>query len=125
MPAFPCMLSEYTKAEEQHISTIAESINWADPSLTLTYGAETMQDISRFADSLLSRVQAKNAGEIGDTLTTLMVQVKDVDVTDITRSPSLLESLPFVGSFFHSARRTVAKFQTLAAPGGSRHRQAG
>ena len=45
-------------AEEQRIASIADSINLADPSLTVTYGTEAMQGISRFADDLLSRVQA-------------------------------------------------------------------
>lgn len=34
-------------AEEQRIASIADSINLADPSLTVTYGTEAMQGISR------------------------------------------------------------------------------
>ena len=69
-------------AEEQRIASIADSINLADPSLTVTYGTEAMQGISRFADDLLSRVQAKDSGELGESLTNLMLKVKDVNVSD-------------------------------------------
>ena len=89
-------------AEEQRIASIADSINLADPSLTVTYGTEAMQGISRFADDLLSRVQAKDSGELGESLTNLMLKVKDVNVSEV------------MGSLFSSAKRTVAKFNTLS-----------
>ena len=98
-------------AEEQRIASIADSINLADPSLTVTYGTEAMQGISRFADDLLSRVQAKDSGELGESLTNLMLKVKDVNVSEVMGSPG---SLPLVGSLFSSAKRTVAKFNTLS-----------
>lgn len=111
-PAVPA--TPATAIDEGRIAHISETINLADPSLTVTFGAETMQNISHFADDLLARVQAKDSGELGETLTSLMVQVKDVDVSEVTREPSLLQSLPLVGSLFNSAKRTVAKFKTLA-----------
>ena len=101
-------------AEEQRIASIADSINLADPSLTVTYGTEAMQGISRFADDLLSRVQAKDSGELGESLTNLMLKVKDVNVSEVMGSPGFLQSLPLVGSLFSSAKRTVAKFNTLS-----------
>ena len=72
-------------AEEQRIASIADSINLADPSLTVTYGTEAMQGISRFADDLLSRVQAKDSGELGESLTNLMLKVKDVNVSEVMK----------------------------------------
>ena len=103
-------------AEEQRIASIADSINLADPSLTVTYGTEAMQGISRFADDLLSRVQAKDSGELGESLTNLMLKVKDVNAAhaEVMGSPGFLQSLPLVGSLFSSAKRTVAKFNTLS-----------
>lgn len=76
-------------AEEQRIASIADSINLADPSLTVTYGTEAMQGISRFADDLLSRVQAKDSGELGESLTNLMLKVKDVNVSEVMGSPGV------------------------------------
>ena len=101
-------------AEEQRIASIGDSIYLADPSLTVTYGTEAMQGISRFADDLLSRVQAKDSGELGESLTNLMLKVKDVNVSEVMGSPGFLQSLPLVGSLFSSAKRTVAKFNTLS-----------
>ena len=102
-------------AEQARVRELTASINLDDPALTLTYGAETMNGISRFADDLLGRVRAKDAGPVGDTLTDLLVKVKDADLSAISDGrQGFLERLPVVGSLFSSARRSVAKFDTLA-----------
>ena len=99
---------------ERRVADIANAINLADPTLMVTYGTQTMQDISRFADDLLSRVQSKDSGEVGETLTNLMVRVKDIDVSEMGKKPGFLERIPFVGSLFNSVERTVASFKTLS-----------
>ena len=94
---------------------LAESIDLRDPGLSITYGAKTMTDISKFADDLLGRVRAKDAGPVGETLTELLVKVKDLDLTELNRDkPGFFESLPVIGSLFNSVERNVAKFDTLA-----------
>ncbi len=99
---------------EENILQIAKNINLADPSLDVTFGTKTMQGISRFADDLLARVQAKDSGEVGETLTNLMLRVKDVDVSEMGKKPSVIEKIPFIGSLFNNTRKTLAKFNTLA-----------
>lgn len=102
-------------ADASRVQDIVKSINLDDPALTLTYGAQTMTEISRFADDLLGRVRAKDAGPVGDTLTDLLIKVKDLNVTEIAQEkPGFLERLPLVGSLFNSMERTMARFNTLA-----------
>ncbi|MCC8194229.1 MAG: toxic anion resistance protein [Deltaproteobacteria bacterium] len=101
--------------EAERIAAIEKSINISDPSLTVTYGAQTMQEISRFADDLLGRVKAKDSGQVGETLTDLMVRVKGIDVSEVAgEKRGILERLPVIGSFFDSMERTIAKFNTLS-----------
>lgn len=101
--------------DASRVAAIERSIDIGDPSLTVTYGAQTMQEISRFADDLLARVQAKDSGQIGETLTDLMVRVKGIDVSEIAGDKrGILERIPLIGSFFDSMERTIAKFNTLA-----------
>ncbi len=101
-------------AQESQIGKLVQEINLADPTLNVTYGTSTMKDISRFADDLLSRVQAKDSGEAGETLTSLMLRVKGIDVAELGKEPSFFERLPLIGSLFNSVQKTVAKFETLA-----------
>ncbi len=104
---------ELTSEKEDHIVNIVNSINLADPSLDVTYGTKTMQDISRFSDDLLARVQAKDSGEIGETLTNLMLKVKDIDVSNINNEQGFFEKLPVIGSLFNKVEKTVAQFHTI------------
>ncbi len=110
----PVLDSELAVASRQDIAEVAKSIKLDDPSLDVTYGTKTMQDISRFSDDLLSRVQAKDAGAIGETLTALITNVKDIDITEVGKEPGFFEKLPVIGSLFSAAEKTVAKFQTLS-----------
>ncbi len=106
--------NEVAKNSEKNIENIVNSINLSDPSLDITYGTNTMQEISRFSDDLLARVTAKDAGQVGEFLTSLMVKVKDVDISDMNREPSFLEKLPIIGALFNGVEKTKAKFESLA-----------
>ncbi len=110
----PVHESELAVASQQSVDEVAKSINLDDPSLDVTYGTKTMQDISRFSDDLLSRVQAKDAGEVGETLSALITNVKDIDIAEVGREPGFFEKLPVIGSLFSAAEKTLVKFQTLS-----------
>ena len=108
-------LGNFSAVDATRIADIEKSINIDDPSLTVTYGTQTMQEISRFADGLLGRVRAKDAGQVGENLTDLMVRVKGLDVSEISgEKRGILERIPVIGSFFDSMERTIAKFNTLS-----------
>ncbi len=106
--------SQMAQNSDKNIENIINSIDLADPSLDITYGTNTMQEISRFSDDLLSRVKAKDSGAVGEFLTDLMVKVKDVDVTDMNKEPSFLAKLPIIGSMFNDVKKTIAKFESIA-----------
>jgi uncharacterized protein YaaN involved in tellurite resistance len=97
------------------VEDIQKSINIADPSLSVSFGAQVMQEISRFADELLARVRAGDAGQAGEALTDLMARVRGIDLSELAGDKrGILERVPFIGSFFDSMERTVAKFNTLS-----------
>ena len=101
---------------EERIQAVANSINLDDPALSVTFGTETMKDIAGFADSILSKVRAKDAGGVGETLTDLMVSVKDMDLDELDpANAGFLQRLPLIGSLFNPVKRTLAKFSTLSA----------
>lgn len=104
----------FAPAQEARVMDIVQTIELDDPSLPVTYGVGTMREISLFADGLLDRVRAKDAGEMGEMLTDLMLQVKGVNLSDFGKEKKgFFESLPVVGSLFDSAQRSIARFDTL------------
>jgi len=98
------------------VQAAAAEIDFNDPVLTLSYGSKTMNEIAKFADSLLGNVRVKDSGPVGESLSELMLKVKDVDIEQIARKEkSFWESLPLVGGLFDSMQRTVAQFDTVLA----------
>ena len=101
--------------DEGKVSEVASQIDFKDPTLTITYGADTMNGIAKFADTILENVKVKDSGEVGNHLTALMQNVKGFDVESIANhKKSFLESIPFIGGLFDSFKSTIAQFDSLS-----------
>jgi uncharacterized protein YaaN involved in tellurite resistance len=109
---------EPTKAlsaqDQQQLDEIVAQIDITDPVLSIAYGAKTMNAMSRFSESMMQEVRAKDAGEIGQQLTTMLSKVKSIDLTVFEQKKGLLESLPLIGKMFSKLERTLMEYQTLA-----------
>jgi uncharacterized protein YaaN involved in tellurite resistance len=100
-------------ASAGQVQEIARSINFNDPTLTVSYGAKTMNAIASFADNLLGEVRAKDAGPVGDILTTLLTQVKSVDLDAFGQDGGFLGKLPVVGSLFNKVEHNLARMKSV------------
>lgn len=99
---------------EARLAEIYSGIDFADPALTVAYGAKTMNAIAQFADGLLGQVRAKDSGPVGEILASLLSSVKAVDINKIADDGGFLARLPGVGGFFDKFERQMRQFQTLA-----------
>lgn len=102
-----------TVQEQERLENIISTINIVDPALSISYGAQTMGEISRFSSSMLDRVKAKDAGMVGEELTNLRVKVKEFDVGSIDKKKSFWASIPLIGRMFSSVDNALAQFETL------------
>jgi uncharacterized protein YaaN involved in tellurite resistance len=103
-----------TAEDQQQLDEIVAQIDITDPVLSIAYGAKTMNAMSRFSESMMQEVRAKDAGEIGQQLTTMLGKVKSIDLTVFEKKKGLLESLPLIGKMFSKLERTLMEYQTLA-----------
>lgn len=103
-----------SQQDQEEVSRLVSQIDITDPVLSIAYGAKTMNSISRFSESLMQEVRAKDAGMIGDQLTDLLSKVKAVDLSAFGEKKSLLASIPLLGSLFNKVERTMMEYQTLA-----------
>lgn len=102
-----------TEAEQQQVAVLVEQIDISDPLMAIAYGASTMNSISRFSEMLMSEVRAKEAGEIGQQITDLLMKVKGIDPGVLGQKKSWLASVPLLGSLFNRMERTLLEYQTL------------
>lgn len=101
--------------DASQVASLASEIKLSDPASVLAYGAKPMGEIARFADTLLTRIRAKDAGEIGEQLSKLVTYIRENDpLSAQEKTGSFLSSLPVVGSLFKRAQKVQIDRQTLA-----------
>ena len=76
-----------SEAEKKAIDDFCEKIDITDTTQVLQFGSSAQNKISEFSDSVLESVKTKNAGEVGDLLANLVVEVKSFD-NDVPNSLS-------------------------------------
>ena len=67
------MLSE---AEKKMVDDFAQKIDITDSSLVLNYGSAAQKNIAAFSESALNNVKTKDLGEVGEALSSLVVELK-------------------------------------------------
>ena len=68
--------SQLSEAERKVVADFAEKIDITDSTQVLQYGAAAQKNIAGFSESALSNVRTKDLGEIGDALSSLVVELK-------------------------------------------------
>ena len=68
--------SVLTEEEKKAVEEFSKKIDISDSNLVLNYGASAQKSIATFSETALSSVRNKDLGEVGDTLSRLVVEVK-------------------------------------------------
>lgn len=68
------MLSE---AERKIVDDFSKKIDLTDSTQVLQYGTAAQKNIASFSESALNKVRTKDLGEVGDTLSSLVVELKN------------------------------------------------
>jgi len=67
--------------EQKTVLEFAKKINLNDPGMVLQYGAAAQTKIAQFSDSVLQNVRTNQMGEVGRSLSELVVEIKSFDAT--------------------------------------------
>ena len=69
--------SMLTEEERKMVDDFSKKIDITDTQLVLQYGSAAQKSVASFSESALSSVRTKDLGEVGDTLSDLVVELKD------------------------------------------------
>ena len=69
--------SMLTDAEKKMVEEFSKKIDITDSQLVLQYGSAAQKSVSTFSENALNNVRTKDLGEVGDTLTNLVVELKN------------------------------------------------
>ena len=101
-----------SEAEKKAIDEFCEKIDVTDSTQVLQFGSSAQNKISEFSDSVLDSVKTKNAGEVGDLLSSLVVEVKNFDAG----VPSTMNPKGLQGMFFNAKKqiqKIIAKYDDV------------
>ncbi len=68
--------SQLTEAERKMVDDFAQKIDITDSNVVLQYGAAAQKNIAGFSESTLNSVRTKDLGEVGQALSSLVVELK-------------------------------------------------
>lgn len=63
--------------EREKVDSIKDSLDLRDSSMSSLYGTATQKNMAEFSDSILDQVKSRDAGDVGEMLTDLLVKVKN------------------------------------------------
>ena len=69
--------SMLTEAERTMVDEFSKKIDIKDSQMVLQYGSAAQKNVAAFSENALSSVRTKDLGEVGDTLSSLIVELKD------------------------------------------------
>ncbi len=75
-------MSMLSEAEQKAILSFAEQIDLTDANQVIQYGSAAQKNIADFSETALEKVKTKDLGELGDMISSLLVELKSCDETE-------------------------------------------
>lgn len=101
-----------TADQRMKVDKIKNEIDMQDSTLLTVYGSESQKNIAQFSDAILAEVRSKDAGEIGNLMSELMLKVKDLDIANI-EDEGFFAKIPFFNNAKRSIDKYLAKFDSM------------
>ncbi len=101
-PEEPVVQEVQLSPEEQKIvDEFSEKIDLQNSTMVLQYGAAAQKKIASFSDTALNNVRTKDLGEVGDQISSLVVELKGFDIDEE-------EKKGFFGRFKNAGNKITA-----------------
>jgi uncharacterized protein YaaN involved in tellurite resistance len=106
-------LDDLSPEEQQKANSIAQSIDIEDPTAVTQFGIGAQKNIASFADTILTQIRAKDAGYVGETLTELVVSIKNVGVNKIGEK-GFSNGVPIFSRLKKAVQKFTARYNKLS-----------
>jgi len=76
-PAVKLDMSMLSEAEQKAVLDFSQKIDITDTNLVLQYGSAAQKNVAAFSENALNSVRTKDLGDVGETLSSLVAEIKD------------------------------------------------
>jgi uncharacterized protein YaaN involved in tellurite resistance len=106
-------VKELTSEEKQKVDAMMKDLDIEDSQSIIQFGVGAQGNISSFADTILDGIRSKDAGEAGDILSDLMLQVKSLEVDKLSSSDGFLSKIPILSAFVDNIKKFIARYEKV------------
>lgn len=107
------MIERLPEHRQKQARDLASQIDETNMAAVIAYGSNAQKKLSEFSHTMLTKVQIKDTGEIGDVLTDLMTQLTTSNPKDLTAEPNVFKRL--FGKVKSSITETQMKYQQIGS----------
>lgn len=93
--------NQLSEIEKQKVEELAKTIVPMDNEKLIYYGAEAQDSLTQFSDTMLDKVRKSDIGDIGNSLESLMKQLKMIDFEEVNKKPTVFQK------FFRKVKSSV------------------
>lgn len=101
---------DFTPEEKAKIAEIRKSIDLTDTNTTVQFGIGAQRRLTEFTDSILDNVRSKDGGQVGDLLSSLVVEVNSLDPSSLTNDKGILSKFPGVRNAVKSVKKLAERY---------------
>lgn len=101
---------DFTPEEKAKIAEIRNSIDLTDANTTVQFGIGAQRRLTEFTDSILDNVRSKDGGQVGDLLSSLVVEVNSLDPSSLTNDNGILSKLPGIKNAVKSVKKLAERY---------------
>lgn len=102
-----------TGDELNQAESYAKTLDAENPQTIIDYGIDAQKNIATFSANVLSKVQAKDLGEVGGSLTDLMYNLQQANPDELNAKPSVFKRV--FGNVKKSIFEITQKYQKIGA----------
>ncbi|UEA30897.1 toxic anion resistance protein [Granulicatella elegans] len=108
------LMDTLDEKHQEQARALAKQIDEKNLQAIISYGAAAQKQLGEFSHQMLSHVQAKDTGEIGDILNDLMERLNETDPNDL-----VAENQGFFQKFFGKIKKSIYEMQAKYQEVGS------
>ena len=108
------LIDTLDEKHQEQARALAKQIDETNLQAIISYGAAVQKQLGEFSHQMLSHVQAKDTGEIGDILNDLMERLNETDPNDL-----VAENQGFFQKFFGKIKKSIYEMQAKYQEVGS------
>lgn len=106
-------LEPLSPEEVARVQALKGAIQISDSGSILQFAVGTQSKIAGYADSILSQVRNKDAGDAGQALSGLLANVRELDVGALSEDGGLA-SIPLIGGIFSQVKRFLQRYEKVS-----------